>query len=176
MNSVLHLFGGWLFEAAFIGNEDLMPANKNGLEGSEVRSEKSLEMPPALSPGKFERGKAEAMGTLCRIFCNKKTNEEISPLYLARFYLALQKGLIMPKKTATETVGMIIANSCNIFRSNLDGVNIVLPQYVQALEVILSEKDNRNHLQNVTDSEIRRSAIQILLSILPLPMHFKVIF
>ena len=116
------------------------------------------------------------MGALCRIFCNKKTNEEISPLYLARFYLALQKGLQMPKKSATETVGMIIVNSCNIFRSNLDGVNIVLPQFVQALEVILSEKDGRNHLQNVTDSEIRRSAIQILLSILPLPMHFKVRF
>ena len=25
VNSILHLFGGWLFEAAFIGNEDLLP-------------------------------------------------------------------------------------------------------------------------------------------------------
>merc|ERR1711953_271737 len=45
VNSVLHLFGAWLFEAAFIGNEDLMPVNKNGLENVDVRSEKSLEMP-----------------------------------------------------------------------------------------------------------------------------------
>ena len=42
-------------------------------------------------------GKAEALGTLCRIFCHKKTDEEISPLYLARFYLALQKGLFLQK-------------------------------------------------------------------------------
>ena len=98
VNSILHLFGGWLFEAAFIGNEDLISNNNKPMpDGSDTKSEKSIEVPPNLTPGKFELGKAEALGALCRIFCHKKTDEEISPLYLARFYLALQKGLIVHK-------------------------------------------------------------------------------
>lgn len=38
-------------------------------------------------------GRAEAIGTLCRIFCSKKTSEEILPVYLARFYMAVYEGL-----------------------------------------------------------------------------------
>ena len=57
----------------------------------------------------------------------------------------------------------------------MEGVNIVLPHFVTALESILaSEKDSRSiQLHGVTQNEVRRSAIQILLSILPLPRHFK---
>ena len=177
MNSILHLFGGWLFEAAFIGNDDLMPMTSTNLSKNDTTgvTDKSLEMPPALSPGKFELGKAEALGALCKIFCGKKTHEDISPLYLARFYLALQKGLTVSKKSPiSDVLGMIFVHSGQIFRSNLDGVNIVLPHFVSALEVILAEKEPRVALQSVTHFEVRRSAIQILLSILPLPHHFKV--
>ena len=148
-----------------------------GVGGStaDLRSEKSLEMPASLSPGKFEMGKAEALGALCRIFCHKKTNEDISPLYLARFYLALQKGLAVQKKSPiSDTLGMIFVNACSLFRSNLEGINIVLPHFVAALEVILAEKDPKVQLHSVTHAEVRRSAIQILLSILPLPQHFMV--
>ena len=53
----------------------------------------SLELPAALTPERFESGRAEALGALCRIFCSKKTGEEILPVYLARFYLAVQQGL-----------------------------------------------------------------------------------
>ena len=42
---------------------------------------------------KFVCGRAEAVGTLCRIFCAKKTGEEILPIYLSRFYLIIQQGL-----------------------------------------------------------------------------------
>jgi len=172
----LHLFGGWLFEAAFIGNDDLVP-NKNLSENSDIKSEKSIDMPPGLSPGKFELGKAEALGALCRVFCYKKTDEEISPLYLARFYLALQRGLKVKKgkPALSDTIGMILVNSCDIFRANLEGVNIVLPEFVAALEGILSDKEIKTPLSCVTYTEVRRSAIQILLSILPLPNHFKVL-
>jgi hypothetical protein len=33
---------------------------------------------------RFESGRAEALGALCRIFCAKRTGEEILPVYLAR--------------------------------------------------------------------------------------------
>ena len=42
---------------------------------------------------RFESGRAEALGALCRVFCSKRTGEEILPVYLARFYLAVQNGL-----------------------------------------------------------------------------------
>lgn len=35
-------------------------------------------------PDNYEAGRAEACGTLCRIFCSKKTGEEILPVYLSR--------------------------------------------------------------------------------------------
>lgn len=36
-------------------------------------------------PDNYEAGRAEACGTLCRIFCSKKTGEEILPAYLSRY-------------------------------------------------------------------------------------------
>lgn len=47
----------------------------------------------AIVADRYQAGRAEAMGALCRIFCAKKTGEEILPVYLARFYLTLQQGL-----------------------------------------------------------------------------------
>jgi hypothetical protein len=37
-----------------------------------------------LTLSRFESGRAEALGALCRIFCAKRTGEEILPVYLAR--------------------------------------------------------------------------------------------
>ena len=53
----------------------------------------TLDLPPSLTPDKFQSGRAEAVGALCRIFCSKKTGEEVLPSYLARFYMAVQQGL-----------------------------------------------------------------------------------
>ena len=61
------------------------------------------DLPPALTPDKFGSGRAEAIGTLCRIFCAKKTGEEILPSYLARFYMAVQQALkVGPDKVQTD--------------------------------------------------------------------------
>ena len=75
----------------------------------------------------------------------------------------------------TDILGMIFVNSQDLFRCNLEGVNIVLPQFVTALELILCDKEIRSQLSSVSSVEVRRSAIQILLSILPLPLQFKVL-
>lgn len=44
----------------------------------------SSELPSSLTIDKYESGRAEALGTLCRIICSKKSGEEIIPVYLAR--------------------------------------------------------------------------------------------
>jgi hypothetical protein len=41
----------------------------------------------------YEAGRAEACGALCRIFCAHKTGEDILPVYLSRFYIAMHYGL-----------------------------------------------------------------------------------
>lgn len=80
-NSILHLFGEWLFEAAFIGTD---------LQGLKGATAEELSSSSSINRGDYEGGRAEAIGALCRIFCAKKTGEEILPVYLARFYLAVR--------------------------------------------------------------------------------------
>ena len=55
-NTILHMFGPWLFEAS------------------------------AKSDSRFEEGRAIALGALCRIFCTRQRLRPFLPKYLERFY------------------------------------------------------------------------------------------
>jgi len=100
------------------------------------------DLPSNLTIDKFESGKAEAFGALCRIFCSKKTGEEILPVYLARFYLALKVGLQIPKdKVCGEVMSSILLNSADLFRCDLDGVNVLIPSVITALDLVLPERE-----------------------------------
>ena len=235
VNSLLHLYGKWLFEAAYIGTEYVSTANgaapsttgstsaqssvtniqaaatsplpskgkdKRPLSGadpnqlqpghpqnvrrtssssqqsqsltSSVTNESSLDLPAALTPDRFEAGRAEALGTLCRIFCSKKTGEEILPVYLARFYLAVQQGLVIGSdKIVSEVVAMVLVNCCDLFQQDLDGAHVLLPYLVTALEAVLPERELRLRPMSVQKTELRRAGINLLLSMLPLPSHFQ---
>ncbi|XP_060667111.1 ral GTPase-activating protein subunit beta isoform X13 [Drosophila nasuta] len=194
-NSILHLFGEWLFEAAHIGGDTwLQNRKRQACEASKRPSSMIMEnrkgsislsqpnslndpssLPPTLTIDKYESGRAEAIGTLCKIFCAKKTGEEILPVYLARFYMALQQCLkITESKECDETLASILLHSADLFRLDLDGINVLLPGYIAALEIVLPDKDLKLKTQatafNRTD--LRRSAINILLSIMVLPLHY----
>ncbi|XP_065357088.1 ral GTPase-activating protein subunit beta isoform X5 [Calliphora vicina] len=195
-NSILHLFGEWLFEAAHIGGDSwLINTKKQASEASKRPSSMIMEnrkgsislsqpnslndpssLPPTLTIDKYESGRAEAIGTLCKIFCAKKTGEEILPVYLARFYMALQQCLkITENKECDETLSSILLNSADLFRLDLDGIHVLLPSFIAALEIVLPAKDLKIKTQAMQFNkiELRRSAIQILLSILTLPLHFQ---
>ncbi|XP_037828194.1 ral GTPase-activating protein subunit beta isoform X8 [Lucilia sericata] len=195
-NSILHLFGEWLFEAAHIGGDAwLINTKKQASEASKRPSSMIMEnrkgsislsqpnslndpssLPPTLTIDKYESGRAEAIGTLCKIFCAKKTGEEILPVYLARFYMALQQCLkITENKECDETLASILLNSADLFRLDLDGIHVLLPSFIAALEIVLPAKDLKIKTQAMqfNKTELRRSAIQILLSILTLPLHFQ---
>lgn len=132
------------------------------------------EIPANLTIDKYESGRAEALGTLCRIMCSKKTGEEILPVYLARFYLAVQQGLKVAAqhKDCGETVIAILMNSSDLFRLDLDGVRILIPDYINALEIVLPDK-NMKFATNVAKNELRKASIHLLLSMLVLPLHFQ---
>ncbi|XP_035779018.1 ral GTPase-activating protein subunit beta-like isoform X2 [Anopheles albimanus] len=184
-NSILHLFGEWLFDAAHIGERaaeakrrpsSMIMDNRKGSLSQPPSLSEVNDVAPSLTIEKYESGKAEALGALCRIFCAKKTGEEILPVYLARFYMALHQGLkANDSRECVETLASILYNSSDLFRIDLEGIQVLLPSFIAALELILPEKDLKMQSQNViiNKTELRRAAINILLSILALPLHFQ---
>jgi hypothetical protein len=118
-NSLLHLFGKWLFEAtipdikvpepvklhqstSFAGRSLIsLPKRRsssdNALQHDGRKASTSLELSPhiedPISSSTFEAGRAEAFGALCRIFCQQKCAVPFNPVYLARFYHAMAQGL-----------------------------------------------------------------------------------
>jgi len=202
-SSLLHLFGPWLFEAAFIGSEFArLYGNGDGAAGTPSSSRhqhssssssntgaqrpmslpgpasslgpgEPLDLPPALVPDRFESGRAEALGALCRILCAKKTGEEILPSYLARFYMAIKEGMkVGPDKVVSECLASILLNSSNLMRIDLDGANLLAPAVVTALEAVLPEREVKLGQSNISRTDLRRCAIHLLESILALPLHF----
>ena len=69
---------------------------------------------------------------------------------------------------------MILVNSCNLFRLDLDGVHVLLPHLVSALEAVLPEKELKLRPTTVQKNELRRAGINLLISMLALPSHFLV--
>ncbi|GIY75210.1 ral GTPase-activating protein subunit beta [Caerostris darwini] len=131
----------------------------------------SFEIPSNLTLENFESGQAEAVGSLCRIFCAKRTGEEILPVYLSRFYSALQYGL-SGGTTRGQMLASILMNSSDLLRKDLDGVMVLLPDFLQALELVLPGEMKMRQSPLVANAELRHSAIHLLLSMLPLPLHF----
>lgn len=184
-NSILHLFGEWLFEAAFIGTDGWsqnLPqpsgASKRPssvlVEGPSSLQEAVNDVPPALCIDRYESGRAEALGALCRIFCAKKTGEEILPVYLARFYQAMNHGLkVDESRECGETLASILLNSADLFRLDLNGVQVLVPAVISALETVLPEKDLKLKSNVVSKPDLRRASIHLLISILALPLHFQ---
>jgi len=95
------------------------------------------------------------------------------PVYLARFYLALQNGLAVgPDKVVSESLASILLNSSSLLRLDLDGVNVLGPSLVSALEVVLPEREVKLSASYINKADLRRSAIHLLQSMLVLPTHF----
>ncbi|KAM3620922.1 uncharacterized protein V6R79_003686 [Siganus canaliculatus] len=146
VDSLLHLFGSWLFEAALISRERL--------------------------PDRWAAGRAEACGTLCRIFTCKKTAEDILPVYLSRFYLVLQQGLQVVEEVSPHVLASILLNSARLFCCDLKGVNLLLPSFTSAVENVLLDRDLLRFKGLVTLVDLRRASVLILMSLLPLPLQF----
>lgn len=153
----------------------IMDNRKGSLSLSQPSSlNEPTDMPAGLSIDKYESGRAEAIGALCRIFCAKKTGEEILSVYLARFYTALHQGLkISDTKECEESLAGILYNSSDLFRLDLDGIQVLLPSFISALELVLPEKELKIKSAIYNKTELRRASIHILLSILALPLHFQ---
>ncbi|XP_023209321.1 ral GTPase-activating protein subunit beta-like isoform X1 [Xiphophorus maculatus] len=148
MDSLLHLFGSWLFEAALI------------------TSGKRADV--TVMSDRWAAGRAEACGTLCRIFTCKKTAENIQSVYLSRFYLVLLRSL---QDACPPVLVSVLLNSTRLFCCDLRGVNLLLPSFVSVLETVLLDRDLIRFKGLVSPVDLRRSSIFILLSLMPLPVQ-----
>lgn len=185
MKKVVFILNNYIYTKKILGNSGEQNKRPNSVIMDSTKSKGSSntfqlnsltdlsDLPPSLTIDKYESGRAEALGALCRIICAKKTGEEILPVYLARFYLALQQGLkISSDRECGETIIAVLMNSQNLFRLDLDGVRILIPSFVSALEIVLADKDSKPS-SNISKVELRRASIHLLLSILVLPLHFQ---
>uniref|UniRef100_A0A8C7U1V6 Ral GTPase-activating protein subunit beta n=1 Tax=Oncorhynchus mykiss TaxID=8022 RepID=A0A8C7U1V6_ONCMY len=198
VNSVLNLFGQWLFDAALVhcklhaglSRDNSMTATfvqillsslatQTGVElrrkGSQMSTDTMVSNPMFDAnefPDNYESGRAEACGTLCRIFCSKKTGEEILPVYLSRFYMVLIQGLQISDYICRPVLASIILNSSALFCSDIKGINVVVPYFISALENVLPDRELSKFKTYVNPTDLRRASINILLSMLPLPHHF----
>nr|XP_049702047.1 ral GTPase-activating protein subunit beta isoform X3 [Helicoverpa armigera] len=166
VNSIFHLFGEWLFEAALIGTT---PAYNN-----QQRAE-GTPPPPSLSDASYklnmlayQPGRAEALGTVCRVLCARQCREEVLAPYLARCYAAIHRGLRDP-----ATAAAVVLNAPDLFRLDLDGVLVLVPDFINALDQILSEREPKLECGSIDKRELRKAAISALLSLVAFPYHYK---
>ncbi|XP_070848760.1 ral GTPase-activating protein subunit beta [Chaetodon trifascialis] len=156
VDSLLHLFGCWLFDAALTNRDPAVPAGHCDVT---VMSDRWVD------------GRAEAYGTLCRIFTSKKTAEDILPVYLSRFYLVLLQGLQVSDEACPPVLASILLNSTCLFCCDLRGVNLLLPSFISAVENVLLNREVLR-FSFVSPVDLRQASILILLSLLPLPLQF----
>eukprot|EP00794_Sanderia_malayensis_P019837 gene19837-21779_t len=174
VNSILHVFGSWLFDATLSSVDMKEVLRSFSVLPKELKCTRTSDAKRA-SPSKdnFEHGRAEAFSILCHIFCCQKSGETILPIYLARFYLSMAIGLCYHVTRAGHVLSNILTSSKNILKIDLQGVHVLVPHIIKALEITLSVSDKDlnlgNHHQPV---ELRRSSIRLLLSMLCMPLHF----
>ncbi|KAH9516778.1 hypothetical protein DERF_007497 [Dermatophagoides farinae] len=198
LSSILDIFGKWLFPAAFIGvpniSGDLLEKSLSNSDTSLQGTQKFERMNiPAtdtdveFSLELFEAGQAEALGALCRIFCLKKDNEDISLIlskqnhpdfsklknYLTSFYLALKfnlQNINQNDQSRIQISSSILVNSIYLFEVDLPGSKILIPHFFRCIESFLTRKDKNDSAIHVL---IRRACIKILISLLSYPIHYK---
>uniref|UniRef100_A0A8C4YA02 Ral GTPase-activating protein subunit beta n=1 Tax=Gopherus evgoodei TaxID=1825980 RepID=A0A8C4YA02_9SAUR len=173
VNSILNLFGSWLFDAGFVHcklhneNRDSMTAIATQASMEFRRKGSQMSTDTMTSNSTFDS--TEACGTLCRIFCSKKTGEDIL------FYMLLIQGLQIADFICHPVLASIILNSPPLFCCDLKGIDVVVPYFISALETILPDRELSKFKTYVNPTDLRRSSINILLSLLPLPHHFGTI-
>ncbi|CAG8721583.1 1054_t:CDS:2, partial [Acaulospora morrowiae] len=138
-NTILHMFGPWLFQACTIN----------------------------LNDSGYQIGRAESFGILCRIFCLPQKREKFSRDYITQFYFALTEGL-----RTDSCLPIILMNTCNLFATDLEGVRMMVPDFVVGIKMVLP-KLAPGFKTDLPLDELRLAAIRVASTIMCLPNHFE---
>ncbi|XP_062419956.1 ral GTPase-activating protein subunit beta [Pungitius pungitius] len=157
LDSLLHIFGDWLFDAALFNRD----CGQNPGHGDVI-----------VTSSRWAAGRAEACGTLCRIFACKKTAEDILSVYLSRFYMVLLQGLRVTEEGCPLVLASILLNSTCLFCRDLKGLNLLLTPFISAVEKVLLDRELVRFKSFVSPVDLRRASILVLLTMLPIPLQF----
>ena len=145
VNSLLDMFGVWLFETLSVAKSD------------------------------FILGQAEAYGCLSKIFCSLNTNECVNIDYLATFYALLLTGLKNPPNEdldSCELLFSIVYNCSSIFRVDLKGCVVLLGSFLNAIQFIFklkyTQKEDKIAIgaRTITLVELKRCSINLFSQII----------
>ncbi|KAG9297725.1 hypothetical protein G9A89_011240 [Geosiphon pyriformis] len=115
----------------------------------------------------IKKGRAIAYGILCRIFCSTQRHEKFLRTYITQFYRALSEGLRVHSCLPT-----ILMNTDSLFASELEGVRMMVPDFVVGIKLILPKLAS-NFDTVVPLEDLRLAAIKVASTIMCLPNHFE---
>ncbi|CAH8524082.1 unnamed protein product [Heterobilharzia americana] len=160
INSLLQLFGAWLFEACVTGIKQDFNVT--------VISHRAI----LVDGSRFQVGRAEAIGILCRIMIYAQRGR-LSEEYLTRFYLCLYYALTIDSMAKNDFVlSTVLFYIIDLFRTDLPGINILIPRVFGACQYVLKEEINMKP-EYLSTTLVQRAAIHQLMSMVCIPVQFK---
>ncbi|CAH8487950.1 unnamed protein product [Schistosoma turkestanicum] len=160
INSLLQLFGVWLFEASISGA-------KQDLTVTVISHRAKL-----IDGNRFLVGRAEALGILCRIMIYAQRGC-LAEEYITRFYLCLHYALTIDPTVKNDYIlCLVLFYSMDLFRVDLPGINILIPRIFAACQHIFKEEINMKP-EFLSTTLVQRAAIHQLMSLVCIPIQFK---
>ncbi|CAH8516547.1 unnamed protein product [Schistosoma haematobium] len=160
INSLLQLFGAWLFEASVSGV-------KQDLSVTVISHRATL-----IDSNRFLVGRAEALGTLCRIMIYAQRGR-LAEEYVTRFYLCLYYALVVDPTVKNDYIlCLVLFYSIDLLRVDLPGINILIPRIYGACQHVLKEEINMKP-EFLSPTLVQRAAIHQLMSMVCIPIQFK---
>uniref|UniRef100_A0AC35U705 Rap-GAP domain-containing protein n=1 Tax=Rhabditophanes sp. KR3021 TaxID=114890 RepID=A0AC35U705_9BILA len=115
-------------------------------------------------------GKSLAISSICRIICSKNSCEVIGDEQLAKFYAALYDALVAKERIVLCT---LLHTTTNLFSLGLPGVEILLPNYIMAIDLILTESMQLQLNPSIPQATMRHSCLKALGSVISWPTTFS---
>eukprot|EP01102_Stenamoeba_stenopodia_P022731 TRINITY_DN9583_c0_g1_i1.p1 TRINITY_DN9583_c0_g1~~TRINITY_DN9583_c0_g1_i1.p1 ORF type:complete len:1236 (+),score=308.21 TRINITY_DN9583_c0_g1_i1:62-3769(+) len=117
----------------------------------------------------FEVGKAEAIQLLFSIICYQPKFVRLNPEYLSPIYRAIQQAL-ESREGLLWSVVLRSSSGC-FFPCELKGSHVLLPQFVAAIQTVLSASKNKRSTIP-SGPQIRKASLKLIGTILPLANHY----
>uniref|UniRef100_A0A1I7Z3Y0 RALGAPB_N domain-containing protein n=1 Tax=Steinernema glaseri TaxID=37863 RepID=A0A1I7Z3Y0_9BILA len=114
-------------------------------------------------------GRAAALGALCRIICAKTSKEQLPDEQLAQFYTVVHDALLERDRLMMCS---LLFYSSDLFKLGLKGVEVLLPNYLMAIDIILTESMKLRLHPSIHEVEMRHACIKALAAIISWPTTF----
>ncbi|KAF9169044.1 hypothetical protein BGX20_010876 [Mortierella sp. AD010] len=165
-NTIMHMFGAWLFEVSSLP----IPESISAPYTSQWQT-----FSPYYPPDSYHEAQASAFGVLCRIFSKPQPpSRPFLRIYTERFYEALSIGL--RSETSLPT---ILAHSAELFTSELEGVRMMVPDFVIGIRMAMSGQIRMAtsfmslEKQKQVLEDLHLAALRVAGCIMCLPNHFE---